>query len=115
MWRQIRDNKLKGLTSLATALRLQFPRLCRCLGWFKSSKEACLVCKEPEGKTFRRCPTPGCNWGYCDECWRDISRLCYACGGKDDGSSGSDPSDNNNDDGGSSDTSDLTDDEEFLH
>jgi hypothetical protein len=63
------------------------------------------------GKTFVRCPTPGCNWGYCAECWKDIKRKCYACGGKDDGDSGSDPSDDGSDD--SSDNSDENDDK-FL-
>ena len=96
---------------MLTALTLQFPRLCGCLKKLKAAKESCLICQEPEGKTFQRCPTEGCGWGYCSECWKDIKRRCYACGGKSDGESGTDPSE---DDDGSSGSSDLTDDEQFL-
>ncbi|KAL8585815.1 hypothetical protein ACOMHN_065165 [Nucella lapillus] len=111
--RQIRNRTLKGKTNVLTALTLQFPRLCCCLKWFNASRESCLICKDPEGKTFQRCPTPGCGWGYCAECWKDIKRKCFACGGKADGESGSDPSDDDDDD--SSDNSDMDDDKRFLH
>ncbi|XP_076439279.1 E3 ubiquitin-protein ligase DCST1-like [Babylonia areolata] len=111
--KQIRNRKLKGQTNVLTALKLQFPRLCCCLRWLKSSRDSCLICQEPEGKGFQRCPTPGCNWGYCAECWKDIKRRCYACGGRPDGESGTDPSEDDEDE--SSDTSGIDDDQRFLH
>ncbi|KAK7110002.1 E3 ubiquitin-protein ligase DCST1-like [Littorina saxatilis] len=111
--KQIRKRTLKGQTGVLTALTLQFPRLCRCLKWLKSARESCLICEEPEGKTFQRCPTRGCGWGYCKECWKDIKYTCYACTGKQDGESGTDPSDENDD--LSSDDSDVDNDNNFLH
>nr|KAG5704786.1 hypothetical protein BaRGS_015169 [Batillaria attramentaria] len=108
--KQIRDRTLETKTSVINALKLQFPRLCWCLRFLAASKDTCLVCKDPEGKDFVRCQTVGCNWGYCKECWGDIKRKCYACGGKEDDESGSD-----SDESSTSESSELTDDENFLH
>lgn len=106
--KQVRDRTLRTQTSVLTALRRQFPRLCACLGVLKSSKDSCLICKDPEGKDFVRCPTDGCNWGYCPECWGDVKQRCYACGGK------YGESETEDERTSTSDSSDLTDDEHFL-
>ncbi|XP_012271973.1 E3 ubiquitin-protein ligase DCST1 [Orussus abietinus] len=45
----------------------------------------CLVCGEsepragPAGPKFRVCPTPGCPFVSCPECWTDVGQVCLAC------------------------------------
>ena len=50
--------------------------------WKKKRK--CLVCEEAEDKTFYRCPTPGCQFVYCRQCWEEIEVLILGewAGGK---------------------------------
>ncbi|XP_012260976.2 protein sneaky-like [Athalia rosae] len=64
------------------ALRERSPRLCGWLRYFAFARAECLICGETEprkGPAFRRCTTPGCPFVHCQECWRDVGRICYAC------------------------------------
>ncbi|XP_072050299.1 E3 ubiquitin-protein ligase DCST1-like [Amphiura filiformis] len=57
-------------------------------------KRTCLICEDPETKTFHHCQTEGCQFIYCKECWGDVKESCYACepyyGSSDDEKSDSD-------------------------
>lgn len=40
----------------------------------------CCVCGERQrGDRAVECTVPGCQAAYCPQCWRDLSRICYAC------------------------------------
>lgn len=106
---KVRERKLEQTTGVLNALRRRCPWLCWWLKVFKASKDSCLICKDPEREGFIRCPTPGCGWGYCSECWKDVKRRCYVCQGKPDSGFDSGSSSDS-----SPDSSDLSDDEHFL-
>ena len=77
--RRAKERRISKETSIMMGLRFSFPRLC---GWITAiglGKKKCLICEETENKTFKHCPTRGCNFGYCRECWIDIKKSCYAC------------------------------------
>ncbi|CAH1790155.1 unnamed protein product [Owenia fusiformis] len=74
-----RERKLSIKSNVLTSIRNEYPMLCGWLGMFGSSKKKCLICEEPENKNFYNCHTPGCNFGYCGECWIDMKEICYAC------------------------------------
>ncbi|KAK3095264.1 hypothetical protein FSP39_012345, partial [Pinctada imbricata] len=76
--KQARKQQLFRKTGIIYSLTQRYPRL-SFLKRFVSSKGKCLICEDPEKKDFVRCQTPGCNFGYCKECWIDIKRRCYAC------------------------------------
>ncbi|KAK2574982.1 hypothetical protein KPH14_008745 [Odynerus spinipes] len=78
----VRTRRLEHDVSLWMALREHWPRLCGWLRFFESARERCLICGEIEprrGPKFRRCTTQGCPFVHCDECWRDVGQICYAC------------------------------------
>ena len=35
-------------------------------------KQKCLICEEVVKASMHRCTTPGCNFVYCRQCWRDL-------------------------------------------
>ncbi|XP_043674123.1 protein sneaky-like [Vespula pensylvanica] len=77
-----RTRHLEQEISFTMALRKEWPKLFGWLKLFESAREKCLVCGEVEprrGIKFRRCTTPGCPFVHCEECWRDIGQICYAC------------------------------------
>ncbi|XP_013381102.2 E3 ubiquitin-protein ligase DCST1 [Lingula anatina] len=82
-----RENKLSMRTDLSVALINQFPRLCSCLKVMGMGKKRCLICEEPQNKEFHICATPGCNFVYCKQCWKDVKHICYACASEEDFSS----------------------------
>ena len=47
----------------------------RCCGLCR--KRSCLICDEPETKTFHRCQTKKCKFIYCGECWADVKVSIY--------------------------------------
>lgn len=58
----------------------RWPRLRR---WLRRS---CTVCGEKETPPrLHECPSPACGAAYCAPCWRDVGRVCPACGPKDGG------------------------------
>lgn len=58
----------------------RWPRLRR---WLRRS---CTVCGEKETPPrLHECPSPACGAAYCAPCWRDVGRVCPACGPKDAG------------------------------
>ncbi|KAJ8306722.1 hypothetical protein KUTeg_015763 [Tegillarca granosa] len=77
--KQARRQALSVKTTVFYALSQEFPRLCGCLKKFQSAKLYCLICGDPENKFFRKCETPDCHFGYCEECWYDVKGRCYAC------------------------------------
>ncbi|XP_041356353.1 E3 ubiquitin-protein ligase DCST1-like [Gigantopelta aegis] len=99
-----KEKKLSEKTSILYSLKKDYPRLCGCLQIFQSSKSYCLICKTPEiPGNFHNCITPGCNFGYCRQCWKDVRRKCYAC-----------LESYNTDSDVTSEESDYTDDDELL-
>ncbi|XP_065924882.1 E3 ubiquitin-protein ligase DCST1 [Magallana gigas] len=69
-------------SSILSAFAQTFPRLAFLVKCFQRSKKTCLVCGDVEKKKmveFVPCPTPGCNFSYCPECWVDCRNQCYAC------------------------------------
>ncbi|KAL3876418.1 hypothetical protein ACJMK2_034267 [Sinanodonta woodiana] len=77
--RKAKKEELRQKTGALYALRQQFPRLCRCLSIFTSTKNKCLICNDPEGPGFHLCERIGCKFGYCKECLEDVQGKCYAC------------------------------------
>lgn len=79
----VRTRHLERQISFFMALRNERPELFGWLYYFESAREKCLICGDVEprrGIKFRRCTTtPGCPFVHCEECWRDIGRICYAC------------------------------------
>ncbi|KAI4492143.1 hypothetical protein M0802_010040 [Mischocyttarus mexicanus] len=78
----VRTRSLEQEISLSMALRKQWPKLFGWLRLFASARDKCLICGEVEprkGLKFRHCTTPGCPFIYCEECWKDIGQICYAC------------------------------------
>ncbi|XP_074657366.1 E3 ubiquitin-protein ligase DCST1-like [Tubulanus polymorphus] len=74
----VERQELSRVTSLLTALKLQFPRLCCCLNVLGLGKRKCIVCDEREDSKCVTC-TKGCNFLYCAQCWIDAEGQCYIC------------------------------------
>lgn len=50
--------------------------------WVPSLGPKCLVCRNYEtrrGPRLRVCPTSGCPFLHCKECWRDVGEICMGC------------------------------------
>nr|XP_022310045.1 DC-STAMP domain-containing protein 1-like [Crassostrea virginica] len=79
--KEARRLQLTRDTSALLALKRLCPRLEVLLKCCKGAKLKCLVCEDVESKKqkFVPCPTPGCNFTYCPECWLDCRETCYAC------------------------------------
>ncbi|XP_075048440.1 E3 ubiquitin-protein ligase DCST1 isoform X2 [Mixophyes fleayi] len=70
--RKSRTKEKRGKT-LMGALYRQCP-------WMKFLiRRLCIVCNSSETKDSYMCPTPGCGTVYCQPCWRDMKRFCFAC------------------------------------
>lgn len=64
------------------ALTIDLPQYCRWLKIFACARKRCLICSEPEPRknsNFHICTTPGCFYIHCQECWKDIGYICFAC------------------------------------
>ncbi|OAD55040.1 DC-STAMP domain-containing protein 1 [Eufriesea mexicana] len=78
----VRTRHLENEVDFWLAVRLKWPKYFGWLNYFDFARERCLICGDPEprrGPRYRQCTTPGCNFLYCAECWRDVGRICYAC------------------------------------
>ncbi|PBC33003.1 DC-STAMP domain-containing protein [Apis cerana cerana] len=77
-----RTRRLEYEIDFWLALRLKWPKRFGWLRYFECARERCLICEDPEprkGPRYRPCPNPSCPFLYCEECWRDVGRICYAC------------------------------------
>ncbi|KAI0219339.1 Protein sneaky [Lamellibrachia satsuma] len=91
MRRKAQERRIERATSLLNTLRHKFPSLCFCIAVLGLGKETCLICGDAEDRNFHFCSTPGCHFGYCGDCWKDIERRCYACRHHDDWDTESEP------------------------
>ncbi|GFR73435.1 DC-STAMP domain-containing protein 1-like [Elysia marginata] len=84
--KSLRKREYKKKTSLLVTLQRRHPKYFRWLRLFKSAKEDCVICGDPQDPGFYLCQTPGCGIAYCKQCWKDVKKKCYACsrGEKDD-------------------------------
>ncbi|XP_066589961.1 protein sneaky [Prorops nasuta] len=76
----VRTQRLKYELDPWVALRERFPGVCGWLKFFACARRRCVVCEEVEPRVapqFRECPT--CPFVHCNECWRDIGKICYVC------------------------------------
>ncbi|GFO28142.1 DC-STAMP domain-containing protein 1 [Plakobranchus ocellatus] len=99
--KSIKRKEYKRHVGFIVALQRQFPRWFKWLSVFQSAKENCIICEDSQGPGFHLCETPGCGIGYCQQCWKDVKKRCYAC------SRGEEDSDDE-DENLSTDTSDLS-------
>ncbi|XP_022088476.1 DC-STAMP domain-containing protein 1-like [Acanthaster planci] len=74
-----REKKLADKIGTLRTLRTRCPRLCCWLALCKLGRRKCLVCEDYEGAGFQECPTEGCDFIYCKDCWKDVKMKCYAC------------------------------------
>ncbi|XP_063173269.1 E3 ubiquitin-protein ligase DCST1 [Candoia aspera] len=39
----------------------------------------CILCDRPESRNSQTCPNANCETVYCQLCWQDMGKTCYAC------------------------------------
>ncbi|XP_038058618.1 E3 ubiquitin-protein ligase DCST1-like [Patiria miniata] len=81
-----REQKLADKIGTMRTLRTHCPLLCCCLAYLNLGRRQCLICEDYEKAGFQKCPTKGCDFVYCGDCWKDVKRKCYACRVYDSGS-----------------------------
>lgn len=75
----VKENRLTEDSNILLILRLRFPRYFRWLVMFPVARRKCLICKEPEKKTWPKIACPDCPYVFCEECWDMIEHSCYLC------------------------------------
>ncbi|KAF7271176.1 hypothetical protein GWI33_015914 [Rhynchophorus ferrugineus] len=80
--RKARERRLEENYNIFQIMRINHPKQCGWIQFFKCARRKCLMCEDPEPRkasTFIECPNEGCHFIYCTECWRDMGDECLVC------------------------------------